>query len=133
MGGGRSAPGYTRPVPVILVLVDDLAARDPTVESLSRLFPWARVTVMRADVALASAAGEGATVVVAGLSAAERVCLEAARLGVPVVALTRDMSPDTLFRAETLGIAGVVRAPAGAEQLAAVIGPFLRPPPRDHR
>jgi len=53
--------------------------------------------------------------------------------GVPVVALTRDMSPDTLLRAETLGIAGAVRAPAGAEQLAAVIGPLLGAPPRDHR
>jgi hypothetical protein len=51
-----------------------------------------------------------------------------------VVALTREMSPDTLLRVEDLGIAGALRAPAGAEQLSAVLGPMLGPPPpRDLR
>jgi len=44
---------------------------------------------------------------------------------VPVVALTRAMSPDTLMRAEALGAAGALRTPAGADQLAAVLGPML--------
>ena len=125
-------------MPVILVLVDDAAcddnpARDPLLETLRRLFPWARVVAVRADLALPLIASKGATAVVANLSTAERLCREAVPPGVPVVALTRDMSPDTLLRAETLGIAGAVRAPAGAEQLAAVIGPLLGAPPRDHR
>jgi len=125
-------------MPVILVLVDDAArddnpARDPLLETLRRLFPWARVVAVRADLALPLIASKGATAVVANLSTAERLCREAVPPGMPVVALTRDMSPDTLLRAETLGIAGAVRAPAGAEQLAAVIGPLLGAPPRDHR
>ena len=125
-------------MPVILVLVDDAArddnlARDPLLETLRRLFPWTRVLAVRADLALPLIASEGATAVVANLSTAERLCREAVPPGVPVVALTRDMSPDTLLRAETLGIAGAVRASAGAEQLAAVIGPLLGAPPRDHR
>ena len=125
-------------MPVILVLVDDAArddnpARDPLLETLRRLFPWARVVAVRADLALPLIASKGATAVVANHSTAERLCREAVPPGVPVVALTRDMSPDTLLRAETLGIAGAVRAPAGAEQLAAVIGPLLGAPPRDHR
>jgi len=49
---------------------------------------------------------------------------------VHVVALTREMSPDTLMRAEALGVAGALRAPAGAEQLAAVLGPMLGVPPQ---
>src|SRR5262249_33837792 len=131
---GRSASRYTRPMPVILVLVDDPAARDPLVETLRRLFPCVRLVAARADVALPFIVNERATVVVAGLSAAEHVCRDGAPLGVPVVALTRDMSPDTLLRVESLGIAGALRAPTGADQLAAVIGPFLGPPTRrDHR
>ena len=43
----------------------------------------------------------------------------------PVVALTREMSPDTLMRAEALGAAGALRTPSGADQLAAVLGPML--------
>jgi len=124
-------------MPVILVLVDDPAARDPLVETLRRLFPWARLVAVRADVAvdvaLSLIGSERATVVVASLSAAERLCRDGAPTGVTVVALTCDMSPDTLLRAEALGIAGALRAPASAEPLAAVIGPFLgAPPPRDH-
>jgi len=90
-------------MPVILVLVDDAArddnpARDPLLETLRRLFPWARVVAVRADLALPLIASKGATAVVANLSTAERLCREAVPPGVPVVALTRDMSPDTLFR-----------------------------------
>ena len=119
-------------MPVILVLVDDPAADDALVETLRRLFPWARLVAVRANVALSFIIGEGASVVVAGFSAAERLCRDGAPPDVPVVALTRDMSPDTLLRAEMLGIAGALRAPAGAEQIAAAIGPLLGAPPRDH-
>ncbi|PYN31518.1 MAG: hypothetical protein DME01_24065 [Candidatus Rokuibacteriota bacterium] len=121
-------------MPVILVLDDEGAARDGLVETLRRLFTQARVVTARDDARLEVVAREGASVVLASLSAAERLCREGAPPGVPVVALTSEMSPDTLLRAEALGIAGALRAPAGAEQLGAVLGPMLGGPPRrDHR
>lgn len=119
-------------MPVILVLDDDAAARDALVETLRRLFERARVVAARGDVELAVVAREAANIVVASLTAAERLCRQGAPSGVPVVALTREMSPDTLLRAESLGIAGVLRAPAGPEQLASALGPMLGGmPPRD--
>ena len=121
-------------MPVILVVVDDPAARDPVVETLKRLFPWARVMAVCVETALPLAVSEGATVVVAGLSAAERLCREGGPPAAPVVALTREMRPDTLLRAEALGIAGALRAPPDAKQLATVLGPLVgAPPPQDHR
>lgn len=115
-------------MPVILVLDDDVAARDALVETLNALFSAARVVAAGADAAPAVVAREGATVVLASFAAAERLCRDGALPGVPVVALTREMSPDTLLRAEALGIAGAVRAPAGGERLAAVLGPMLGAP-----
>ena len=63
------------------------------------------------------------------LPVVERLCRNGAPANVPVVALTRAMSPDTLMRAEALGAAGALRTPAGADQLAAVLGPMLDGPP----
>jgi len=121
-------------MPVILVLDDDGAGRDALVATLRALFTHARVVAARAEAGLEVAAREGARLVLASLPAAERLCREGAPPGVPVVALTREMSPDTLLRVEDLGIAGALRAPAGAEQLSVVLGPMLGPPPpRDHR
>ena len=132
--GVGSAPEYTGAMPVILVLDDDVATRDALVETLRNLFTQARVVTAPADAGRDVVAREGASVVLASLAAAERLCREGAPPGVPVVALTREMSPDTLLRAEALGIAGALRAPAGAEQLGAVLGPMLGGPPRrDHR
>jgi CheY-like chemotaxis protein len=121
-------------MPVILVLDDDAAARDALVETLRRLFARARIVAARGDLEPTVVAREAANVVLASLAAAERLCQLGAPRGVPVVALTREMSPDTLLKAETLGIAGVLRAPAGAQQLAAALGPILDAvPPRDLR
>jgi CheY-like chemotaxis protein len=121
-------------MPVILVLDDDAAARDALVAILRALFTHARVVAARAEAGPEVAAREGARLVLASLPAAERLCREGAPPGVPVVALTREMSPDTLLRVEDLGMAGALRAPAGAEQLSAVLGPMLgAPPPRDLR
>ena len=121
-------------MPTILVLDDDAAARDALATTLRRLFAQARVLAAPGDAGLGVVAREGTSVVLASLAAAERLCRAEAPPGVPVVALTGEMSPDTLLRVEALGIAGAVRAPAGAGPLAAVIGPLLyAPPPRDHR
>jgi DNA-binding NarL/FixJ family response regulator len=83
------------------------------------------VVAARGDVELDVIARVGARVVLASLAAAERLCRAGAPPGVPVVALTPEMSPDTLLRAEALGIAGALRAPAGAAALAAALGPML--------
>lgn len=121
-------------MPVILVLDDEGAARDALAETLKHLFPRARVVTARGDTGPAIVAREGATVVLASLPVAERLCREGAPPGVPVVALTHEMSPDTLMTAEALGIAGALRAPTAVERLAAALGPMLDGSrPRDHR
>lgn len=117
-------------MPVILVLDDDAATRNALVETLRRLFTGARVVATGADAAAGVVARERATVVLADLPAAERLCREGAPPGVHVVALTREMSPDTLMRAEALGVAGALRVPVGAEQLVAVLGPMLGAQPQ---
>jgi CheY-like chemotaxis protein len=118
-------PEYTGPMPVILVLDDDGAARDALVATLRNLFTRARIVAARGEAGREAAAREDPSVVLASLDAAERLCRAGAPSGVPVVALTREMSPDTLLRAEALGIAGALRAPAAAERLAAALGPML--------
>jgi DNA-binding NarL/FixJ family response regulator len=112
-------------MPVILVLDDDDAARDDLVATLGKLFTRARVVAARGEAGREAALREDPSLVVASLDAAERLCRAGAPAGVPVVALTREMSPDTLLRAEALGIAGALRAPAAAERLAAALGPML--------
>jgi CheY-like chemotaxis protein len=114
---------------VILVLEDDSATRNGLVETLRSLFPQARVASARSDAAPGVVAVERASVVLASLPAVERLYREGAPVSVPVVALTREMSPDTLMRVEALGAVGALRTPAGAEQLAAVLGPMLDGPP----
>jgi CheY-like chemotaxis protein len=121
-------------MPVILVLDEEDASRDALVETLRNLFPQARVLTAHGDAGREILAREDVSVVLAGLPAAESLCRAGAPPGAPVVALTREMSPDTLLRAEALGIAGVLRAPAAAERLAAALGPMLGGSPlRDHR
>jgi DNA-binding NarL/FixJ family response regulator len=112
-------------MPVILVLDDDGATRDALVATLRNLFTRARIVAARGEAGREAAAREDPSVVLASLDAAERLCRAGAPSGVPVVALTREMSPDTLLRAEALGIAGALRAPAAAERLAAALGPML--------
>ena len=112
-------------MPTILVLEDDSATRNALVATLRELYPQARVASARSDAAPGVVAVERANVVLASLPAVERLCRDGPPVGVPVVALTREMSPDTLMKAETLGATGVLRTPAGAEQVAAVLGPIL--------
>ena len=70
---GRSAPEYTCAVPVILVLDDEGAARDALVETLRDLFTQACVVTERGDAGPEVVAREGASVVLASLSAAARL------------------------------------------------------------
>jgi CheY-like chemotaxis protein len=110
---------------VILVLEDDTVTRDALTETLRRLFPLARVIATPTDAASAAVEREGADVVLATLPVAERLCRETACLAVRMVALTHAMGPDTLMRAEALGVRASLRAPASAEHLRTVLGPML--------
>jgi CheY-like chemotaxis protein len=112
-------------MPVILVLEDDSATRNALVATLRELYPQARVASARSDAAPGVVAVERANVVLASLPAVERLCRDGPPVGVPVVALTREMSPDTLLRAEALGVAAALRVPAGTDQLSVVLGPML--------
>ena len=90
---------------------------------LRDLFPRARVIAARIDEAAAAAERDASTLVLTELAAVERV---RRRLpGARVVALTREMGPDTLLRAEALGVAASVRAPATSRRLQVVLEPML--------
>ena len=82
---------------VILVLEDDAATRNGLVDALRQLFTGARVASARSDAAPGIVAVERADVVLASLPAFERLSRGGAQSAVPVVALTREMSPDTLM------------------------------------
>ena len=112
-------------MPTILVLEDDSTTRNGLVDTLRQLYAGARVASARSDAVPGIVAVERPDVMLASLPAVERLSRGGAPPGVPVVALTREMSPDTLMKAETLGAMGVLRIPAGAEQVAAVLGPIL--------
>jgi CheY-like chemotaxis protein len=111
-------------VPTIVILDDDASTRDALAGMLRDLFPRARVIGARMDDA-AGVSEHGATaLVVTELAAVERV---RRRLppGARVIALTREMGPDTLLRAEALGVAAAVRVPVTSRGLQAVLEPML--------
>jgi CheY-like chemotaxis protein len=110
-------------MPTIVVADEDRTSREALVARLRRLFAQARVVAVR-DLESDVVARE-ADVVLARLAVAERFCRAGSPTDVPVVALTDEMSPDTLLRAETLGIAGALRTPVSAAVLAAALGPML--------
>ena len=114
-------------MPSILVLGDDASTRNALVDALRALFPRARVVAMPVDAAPEAVEREGATtIVLADMTAVERVLRRRrSRAGARVVALTREMGPDTLMRAEALGVCASLRAPASAEHLRTVLGPML--------
>ena len=112
-------------MPVILVLADDTATRDALTDTLRRLFPRARVIATRTDAEPATVEREAATVILTTLPIVERLCRETACLAARTVALTHAMGPDTLMRAEALGVRASLRAPASAEHLRTVLGPML--------
>ena len=107
----------------ILVLDDDAPAREELADTLRRLFPQARVIATGVD-AQSLVEGDAGPIVLADVAALERI-----RRWVPararVVALTREMGPATLLRAEAFGVAASLRTPAGAGHLQAVLEPLL--------
>ena len=113
-------------MPVIFVLDDDASTRDDLAETLRRLFPRARVVPAGTDPGPELLEREGESVILlAGLPVAERICRHGASPAMRVVALTPEMGPDTLMRAEALGVFALLRAPTTAERLQMALGPML--------
>jgi CheY-like chemotaxis protein len=111
-------------VPTIVVVDDDASTRNALAGMLRDLFPRARVIGVRMDDPTGVAGLDAAMLVVAELAAVERV-RHRLPAGARVIALTREMGPDTLLRAEALGVAAAVRAPATTRGLRAVLEPML--------
>ena len=130
-------------MPVILVLDDDAPARAALAEQLGRLFPHVQVLtgtpaeLARVEVRAASRRGAGAppaearrhsedgSIVLTGLADAERIASRSRGPVLRVVALTPEMGPATLMRAEAAGVRAMLRAPATAEGLRAVLEPIV--------
>jgi CheY-like chemotaxis protein len=111
-------------MPTIVVLDDDAATRERLAATLRRLFPEARVATARVDAGADVVERERASIVLADVAAVEHI-RRWAPPSARVVALTREMGPDTLLRAERLGVDASVRAPARAAQLQTVLEPML--------
>lgn len=122
--------------PVLLVVEDDTDTRQALAEYLTVLFPDARV--------LMSESGEGGLELalrtrprvvlldlrlrgIHGFEFADRLTRSGQAPGVAIVALTGDMSPDTLMKAETAGFTAFLRKPADMDRLEAVLRPLLDP------
>jgi two-component system CheB/CheR fusion protein len=119
----------------ILVVEDDSDTRHLLAECLATMFPGSRVTMSesgeaglelarrsRPDVVLLDLGLRG----IQGFEFAERLRHDAADgASIAIVALTGDMSPDTLIRAEAAGFAAFLRKPADVDRLETVLRPFL--------
>ena len=68
---------------------------------------------------------EDGSIVLTGLADAERIASRSRGPVLRVVALTPEMGPATLMRAETAGVRATLRAPATAEGLRAVLEPIV--------
>jgi CheY-like chemotaxis protein len=118
----------------ILVVEDDTETRQALGEILTTLFPECRVFMTesgeaglelirrtRPDVVLVDLRLRG----IDGFEFAERVHRLEPAPGPHIVALTGDMTPATLMRAESLGFAAFLRKPADIDRLETVLRPLL--------
>ncbi|MGH2358071.1 MAG: response regulator [Candidatus Limnocylindria bacterium] len=119
---------------VILVVEDDTDTRQALREILTALFPDSRVVMSesgeaglelvqrtRPSVVLLDLRLRG----IHGFEFAERLRRLPPAAGVPIVALTGDMSPATLMKAEAAGFAAFLRKPADIDRLEAVLRPIV--------
>ena len=125
-----------RPRQAILVVEDDTGTRRALGEYLSTVFPEARVLMSEsgeAGLELALRTRPDVVVVdlrlrgIHGFEFAERLRAEGAGADVSIVALTGDMSADTLMRAEAAGFTAFLRKPADMDRLETVLRPLLEP------
>ena len=109
---------------VIVVLDDDVETRRALVAQLERLFPRARVVPAATDASL-DRIDVHDTVVLTGLAVAERITGRTRDPGLRVVALTPEMGPATLMKAEAAGVHATLRSPATVAGLRAVLEPIV--------
>lgn len=118
----------------ILIVEDDADTRQALGEYLASLFPAARVLMTDSgETGLELARRTRPSVVLldlrlrgmGGFDFAERLRRLPIGTGVPIVALTGDLSPDTLQRAEAAGFAAFLRKPADVDRLEAVLRPLF--------
>ena len=132
-----ATPRTTAPsAPVLLVIEDETDTRQAIGEYLTVLFPGARVLMSESGEAGLELAQRTRPRVVLldlrlrgihGFEFAERLRSSGAADGVAIVALTGDMSPATLMKAEAAGFTAFLRKPADMDRLEAVLRPLLDP------
>ena len=114
----------------ILVVEDDPDTRQALGEYLATLFPEARVLMTDSgETGLELARRTRPSVVLldlhlkamGGFEFAERLRALPAGADVPIVALTGDMSPATLLKAEATGFVAFLRKPADMDRLETVL------------
>jgi CheY-like chemotaxis protein len=115
---------------VILVVEDDTDTRHVLGEYLTGLFPDVRVVLSESgEAAFELALRTRPNVVLLdlrlpgmhGFEFVERLRRTRSASGVSIVALTGDMSPDTLMKAEAAGFTAFLRKPADMERLEPVL------------
>jgi CheY-like chemotaxis protein len=120
---------------VIMVIEDDTDTRMAIGEYLKTVFPDARILMSESgEAGLELARRTRPRVVVldlrlrgiGGFEFAERLRTEPGTDGVAIVALTGDMSPDTLMKAEAAGFKAFLRKPADMDRLEMVLRPLLQ-------
>lgn len=123
---------------VILVVEDDTDTRQALGEYLTTLFPNAQVVMSESgEAGLELAQRTQPSVVlldlrlrgIGGFEFAERLRGFPRPNSVAIVALTGDMSPDTLVRAEAAGFRAFLRKPADLDRLETVLRPLLEETP----
>ena len=135
----RTAAGIgARPPRSILVVEDDTDTRQALGEYLSTVFPDARVLMSESgEAGLELAVRTRPDVVVLdlrlrgihGFEFAERLRAGGTGSGISIVALTGDMSADTLMKAEAAGFTAFLRKPADMDRLEKVLRPLLESRP----
>jgi CheY-like chemotaxis protein len=119
---------------VIMVIEDDTDTRQALGEYLTTIFPDARILMSESgEAGLELARRTRPRVIVldlrlrgiGGFEFARRMQDEGGADGVAIVALTGDMSPDTLMKAEAAGFKAFLRKPADMDRLEMVLRPLL--------
>ena len=120
---------------VIMVVEDDTDTRQALGEYLKTVFPDARIVMSESgEAGLELARRTRPRVIVldlrlrgiGGFEFAERLRERDGADGVAIVALTGDMSPDTLMKAEAAGFTAFLRKPADMDRLEMVLRPLLQ-------
>jgi two-component system, sensor histidine kinase len=120
---------------VIMVVEDEPDTRLAIGEYLKTVFPEMRIVMSESgEAGLELARRTQPRVIVldirlrgiGGFEFADRLRCEPGADGVAIVALTGDMSPDTLMKAEAAGFKAFLRKPADMDRLEMVLRPLLQ-------